>query len=129
MKLTSHHLSWLSTCLCNIDEINADVLAAGEALGHAGEWEGLRDYLKSSYRASELGQVRWLCFQHVFKISIHSSCMGRMKVHLKIIFLESLDWSLRSCGYIVTLAGSDLGCRHNARLHPLRLSRRSPGHL
>jgi len=36
-----------------------DVLAAGVALGHAGEWEGMREYLKSSYRASELGQVRW----------------------------------------------------------------------
>jgi hypothetical protein len=35
-----------------------DVLAAGTALGHAGEWESLRNYLQSSYRSFELGQVR-----------------------------------------------------------------------
>lgn len=34
-----------------------DVLSAGVALGHAGEWDALRDYLKSSYKASQLGQV------------------------------------------------------------------------
>ena len=34
-----------------------DVLSAGVALGHAGEWDALRDYLKSSYKASRLGQV------------------------------------------------------------------------
>ena len=35
----------------------SDVLSAGVALGHAGEWEAMRDYLKSSYKASQLGQV------------------------------------------------------------------------
>jgi hypothetical protein len=39
-----------------VDDI--DILAAGVALGHAGEWEALRGYLKSSYKASQLGQVR-----------------------------------------------------------------------
>jgi hypothetical protein len=39
-----------------------DVLAAGVALGHAGEWEALRNYLKSSYKSSQLGQVR-CCFR------------------------------------------------------------------
>jgi hypothetical protein len=33
-----------------------DVLAAGTALGHAGEWESAMEYLKISYSASQLGQ-------------------------------------------------------------------------
>ena len=32
-----------------------DVLAAGTALGHAGEWESAMEYLKISYTASQLG--------------------------------------------------------------------------
>jgi hypothetical protein len=35
----------------------ADILAAGTALGRAGEWEAFVKYLKTSYNASQLGQV------------------------------------------------------------------------
>jgi hypothetical protein len=38
--------------------IFSDIFAAGTALGHAGEWESFLDYLKSSYNARDLGQVR-----------------------------------------------------------------------
>lgn len=34
-----------------------DVLAAGTALGHAGEWKSALEYLETSFAASQLGQV------------------------------------------------------------------------
>lgn len=35
----------------------ADVLAAGTAIGYAGEWQAFIKYLQTSYRAADLGQV------------------------------------------------------------------------
>jgi hypothetical protein len=35
-----------------------DLLAAGTALGHAKEWEGLVEYYETNKNANEMGQVR-----------------------------------------------------------------------
>ena len=64
--------------------LTIDVLAAGEALGHAGEWEGLREYLQSSYRASELGQplvaatmhACVLCDRHDEALAVFDDLLG-----------------------------------------------------
>jgi hypothetical protein len=34
-----------------------DILAAGTAIGMAGEWEGMKRYLSDSYNAGSFGQV------------------------------------------------------------------------
>ena len=41
-----------------LTEFSADFLAAGTAIGYAGEWEAFVDYLKTSYNGSQLGHVR-----------------------------------------------------------------------
>jgi hypothetical protein len=38
--------------------VRIDTLAAGTAIGHLGEWKQFVDYLKTSYNAGQLGQVR-----------------------------------------------------------------------
>jgi hypothetical protein len=52
--ITAFSPKWL---LCFVLLNPPDVLSAGAVLGHSGEWDALRDYLKSSYKASQLGQV------------------------------------------------------------------------
>ena len=37
--------------------VHVDVMAAGRALGYAGEWEGMLRYVENSANAQTLGQV------------------------------------------------------------------------
>jgi hypothetical protein len=88
-----------------------DVLAAGVALGHAGEWEALCDYLKSSYNASRLGQVRCLYGCSGFEIMdthrhTHSQIANSTNLRslLYILIVSSL-WLRQPCMrvYFVTV--------------------------
>ena len=103
--------------------IATDVLAAGVALGYAGEWEGLREYLKSSYRASELGQVRTF-FQT--EKTMRGFCQLKAVFLTPCLLLLLFLWNF-VCVYLCDYVRVAIGGRDYARLHPMRSLRRSSG--
>jgi hypothetical protein len=96
--------------LWNISPLRCtDILAAGVALGHAGEWEALRGYLKSSYKASQLGQVR---HDTRTKCPVHFTCSRVIK---------------HSCMDLLVIFATAARGGHDARVRPVSSIRRSTG--